>query len=375
MEPLRVLHVFGGLDSGGAESRTMDIYRKLDKDKVQFDFLIHTNKKGFFEDEILNMGGRIHRVPRLSFKTIFAYSNAVKNFFNSHPEYKIVHGHMLSTAFIYLKIAKSKGVPVRIAHSRSGSRAQKDVVAKIKNFTDKLSRLHATHLFAVSKLAGYGAFNKKRVESGEVKIIPNAIDSKRYNFNENKRNEIREKLGLNNNLVIGHIGRFSPQKNHLFILNVFTEIQKNQPKSKLVLIGDGPMQSQIKEKITALDLEDSAFLLGVREDVQDLLQAMDVLLFPSTHEGLPGVVLEAQAAGLPSVISDTITDEVKITDLVKYISLTMEKDDWAKEVINMVMETERENTHESIVKVGYDIASVAKWYESFYLDSINKVTK
>lgn len=373
MEPIRILHVFGGLDSGGAESRTMDIYRNINKNKVQFDFLIHTSKKGFFEDEILKMGGKIHRVPQFNLKSIFSYPRAIKKFFRSHPEYKVVHGHMLSTAFIYLSIAKNQSVPIRIAHSRSGSRAQKNIINKVKNLTDKLSRFYATHKFAVSKIAGYGAFGKKRVDSKEVKVIPNAIDSKKYIFSESIRNRLREEKSLSNDFVMGHIGRFAPQKNHLFLLEVFAEVQKKIRNSRLVLVGDGSMRSQILDKITALGLEESVTLLGVRNDVKDLLQAMDVLVFPSTHEGLPGVVLEAQASGLPSVISNAITKEVNITDLVEYESLDEGAKHWASTIVNIAMTTRRKNMHGEFVESGYDIVKVSKQYQSFYLDCIKNI--
>jgi len=371
MEPIRVLHVFGWLESGGAESRTMDIYRHIDKEKIQFDFLIHTNKVGFFEEEIRSMGGNIYRVPKFNFINFFKYRKAIEEFIKRHPEYKINHGHMLSTAFIYMKIARLRQVPVRIVHSRSGSSAQKTIISFVKKLTNKLSRFNATHLFAVSKIAGYGAFNKKLVDSGKVNVIPNAIDSKKYSFNDEIRNQIRDDLNLKDSIVIGHIGRLTLQKNHIFLLDIFSEIAKKVSNSKLVLIGDGELRSQIKDKIKALDLEGKVIMLGIRDDVPLLLQAMDVLLFPSTHEGLPGVVLESQASGLPSVISSAITKEVKITDLVKYISLTQSKEYWAKEVLKTIDETKREDIHKSIVEAGYDIISIAKWYENFYLQNYN----
>src|SRR5699024_2753669 len=251
--------------------------------------------------------------------------------------------------------------------SRSGSSAQKTIISFVKKLTNKLSRFNATHLFAVSKIAGYGAFNKKLVDSGKVNVIPNAIDSKKYSFNDEIRNQIRDDLNLKDSIVIGHIGRLTLQKNHIFLLDIFSEIAKKVSNSKLVLIGDGELRSQIKD----LDLDGKVIMLGIRDDVPLLLQAMDVLLFPSTHEGLPGVVLESQASGLPSVISSAITKEVKITDLVKYISLTQSKEYWAKEVLKTIDETKREDIHKSIVEAGYDIISIAKWYENFYLQNYN----
>lgn len=372
MQPIRILHVFGSLGSGGAESRTMDIYREIDKNKVQFDFLIHTNNKGFFEDEITRMGGKVYRVPRLGLQTLLSYPKAVIKFYQSHPEFKIIHGHLLSTSFIYLSIAKARKVPVRIAHSRCASRAEKDIVNKIKNATEKLSRFYATHLFAVSKLAGIDAFGKKRVEQKKVKIIPNAINSKKFTFDANKRKTFRNKLNLKDNFVVGHIGRFVTQKNHFFLLEIFSRILKIRPEAKLMLVGDGAMRPKIEGKIEQLKIKSSIILLGIRDDVGDLLQAMDVLLLPSIQEGFPGVVLEAQAAGLPCVISSAITDEVKLTELVEYVPLKNSSEDWAKKVIHASEPHNRINTYDDIVTAGYDIIEVAKWYETFYLNTIEK---
>lgn len=370
MNCIRVLHVLGTLDSGGAESRTMDIYRKIDREKVQFDFLIHTEKKCFFEDEIYALGGRIYRMPQRTLKNSFKYYKKLKRFFNQHKEYKIVHGHSLSSGFLYLSIAKKCGASVCIAHSRCGLTNHSDFVSKIKRNFKKLSRFYATEKFAVSKIAGIAAFGCKSIERNEVKIIPNGIDAKKYTYNADVREKMRKELNIDNNVVIGHIGRFQQQKNHDFIIEVFSEIHKKEPNSKLILVGDGELKSKIEEKVNTLQLSDSVIFTGVRSDVPDLLQAMDVLLFPSFFEGLPGVVLEAQAAGLPSVISDKITDEVKITDLVEYLPLNKNAEYWAEKLLEFSRKFERRNTYNEIVEAGYDIESVAKWYEDFYLNSI-----
>lgn len=373
MKTIRVLHVFGGLDAGGAESRVMDIYREIDKNKVQFDFLIHTEKKGFFEDEIKEMGGRIFRVPRFGIKTIFSYHRVMNEFFEQYPEYKIIHGHMLSTAFIYLRVAKQYNVPVRIAHSRCGSRTQDNIENMIKEFFKRLSRFYVTDKFAVSKIAGVSAFGKHSVNSGKVKILPNAIKTKKYLYKNEDRNKIRSEFDIKHKFVIGHIGRFQHQKNHDFIIDVFKKVHKQKPNSVLILVGDGDLKTSIEDKVNKLRLKDSVIFTGVRSDVPQLLQGMDVLLFPSFFEGLPGVVLEAQAAGLPCIISDKITQEVKITDLVEYVSLDESAEYWAKKVMKYSQGFERRNTYNEIVEAGYDIESVAKWYQEFYLNTYNRI--
>ena len=379
MQPIRVLHVFGGLDYGGAESRTMDIYRKINRNKVQFDFLIHTNKKGFFEDEISKMGGRIYRVPRLGIRTFFLYQKEINNLFRKHSEYKIIHGHILSTAFIYQRCAKKYGIPIRIAHSRCGNRAEINFENVIKELCERISRFYVTHKFAVSKIAGISVFGNRSVVSGEVKILPNAITAQKYIYNNEIREKIRNEFNANNKFIVGHIGRFQKQKNHEFIIDIFFKVHKNIPKSLLILVGDGDLKLSIENKVNKLGLSDCVVFTGIRSDVPDILQAMDVLLFPSTHEGLPGVVLETQASGLPCVISDRITEEVRITDLVEYVSLTKSAKFWAEKLMKFSKGYVRRNTYKEIVEAGYDIESVTKWYQDFYLEKtkrcINKEKK
>lgn len=367
-EPIRVLHVFGRLDAGGAESRTMDIYRKIDRNKVQFDFAIHTDEECVFSQEIRDLGGKIYSFPRFTGKNFFHYKKCWKQFFKNNPGYKIIHGHQTSTAFIYLQVAKKFSIPVRIAHSRNSN---KD--STIKKYTSKLSRFPATDLLAVSKVAGASEFGNKALRKHEVKIVPNAIDASKYSFDQDTRIKKRNELGLRDNLVVGHIGRLHPQKNHRFLLQIFKSLLSVNTQAKLILVGEGELQNNIKQQVSDLQLENQVYFLGRRSDVPELLQAFDILLFPSWYEGLPGVVLEAQAAGLPSIISDTITDEVKITDLVDYVSLDRQTDYWAKMTFNKATITNRENTYNKVVEAGYDTVAIGKWYEDFYFNNITQV--
>ena len=365
-EPIRVLHVFGRLDSGGAESRTMDIYRQIDKSKVQFDFAIHTEDKCFFTEEVKSLGGRIYSFPRFNGKNYFEYRTKWNEFFKKHPEYRIVHGHQTNTGFVYLREAKLNNVPVRIAHSRNSNKEN-----FIKKHICKLSKLYATHLFAVSKVAGISEFGESAVNKGLVRILPNAIDAKKYSYDEETRKSKRLELGIGNEPVIIHIGRFHPQKNHLFLLDIFSQVIKKEPRAKLLLVGDGLLRSEIIKKISELKIDNSVILTGIRSDVPELLQAADALLFPSLFEGLPGVVLEAQATGIPCIISDSITDEVRITELVKFISIDYDAHYWADELITSLSDIIRRNTYSEIKEMGYDIQNVALIYETFYTQSID----
>ncbi|QKS72606.1 glycosyltransferase family 1 protein [Paenalkalicoccus suaedae] len=362
-KPIRILHVFGRLDSGGAESRTMDIYRSIDRTKIQFDFAIHTSDECYFSAEVRSLGGKIYSFPRFRRNNLFSYKKAWSQFFLRYrSRYEIVHGHQTSTGFIYLNEAKKNGIRTRIAHARNS-----DKDSAVKRLTTRLARFYATELLAVSAPAAKSEFGERLMRSGTVKVIPNAININKYIFNENIRLIKRKEFGLSDELAVVHIGRFHSQKNHHFLLKIFKEVLRKNPNSKLFIVGDGPLKDSIKQTIIELKIEGSVVLTGVRKDVADLLQAMDFLIFPSLFEGLPGVVLEAQAAGLPCIISESITDEVKVTDLVEYASLNESEENWADKVLRKLDKSYRKDTFEEIANKGFDINSVAKWYEEFYL--------
>ena len=359
---VRVLHVFGRLDSGGAESRTMDIYRHIDRSKVQFDFAVHTEDECFFSQEVRQLGGRIHAFPRFKGTNYREYKKAWDDFFQNHPEYDIIHGHMTTTAFIYLKRAKKHGLKKRIMHARN---ANKDTV--IKYVLSRLGKKYATDLFAVSKLAGLSEFGKKAFKNNQVQIIPNAIEVDKYTFDEHSREHYRNEFQLSNdNKAIIHIGRFHKQKNHEFLIDIFSELRKNHSNYELFLVGDGPLKKEIMDKVKQLSLEEHVWFLGVRDDVPKLLSAMDMLVFPSLYEGLPGVVLEAQASGLPCFISDQITKEVVLSDNVKQISLNQDKNDWIETIIKCNVEEDRIQQANILKQQGFDIVDVASFYQDLY---------
>ncbi|WP_096185788.1 glycosyltransferase family 1 protein [Evansella halocellulosilytica] len=360
-EPVkRVLHVFGRLDSGGAESRTMDIYRSIDRSKIQFDFAIHTKDECFFSDEVRSLGGKIFNFPRFTGKNYFKYKKAWRSFFKKHPEYDIIHGHQTSTGFIYLNEALKNDVKVRIAHARNSN---KD--SRIKRFTTKLARYYASDLFAVSRLAGISEFGKKLVADGTVKVIPNAIDVEKYKFDEGVRNRVRKDLLLEDELAVIHIGRFHPQKNHNFLIDVFNVLLEKDKNAKLFLVGDGGLRNNIEEKIKELKLENKVEILGIRSDVPELLQGMDLLLFPSFFEGLPGVVLEAQAAGLPCIISNSITNEVLVTNRVYKLDLGWGAHTWAEKVTDMDFFHDK-RIQNRLVNKKFGIHNIKNFYETFY---------
>lgn len=361
---LRVLQIVTKMDVGGLESRLMDIYRQIDKTRVQFDFYTCDNDSGYFDKEIEEMGGIIHKGFCLNWKNTKSIPAHFCSFLSQHPEYTVVHCHMNSWSGLILKGAYNAGAPVRIAHSR-GAIEGFSMQNTYKNIIKKSVNKYATHRFSVSEKAAIWLFGKRTVADGNVKIWPNAIDAVKFIFNENIRLDKRKEFDLEDKCVIMHVGNITPPKNHAFLLEIFKQFHNLVEQSVLLLIGSDFMNGAIQEKAKSLDCSESILFLGQRTDVSELLQAADVFVFPSLHEGLPGAVLEAQAAGLPCLISDTISEEIKITNLVKQLPLKEKPIFWAENICNM-MQIKRENTYEQICASGYDIKSLAEKLTDFY---------
>lgn len=365
--PIRVLHVLGTTNLGGAESRIMELYRCMDRSRVQFDFLVHTKEEGHYSKEIRELGGRIYSVARFRLVNLTEYQKELKAFFQEHREFAAVQGHMTSTASIYLPIAKKENpFVVTIAHARSAGvdRGAKGYVTKLLRSSLKRK---ADYCFTCSEEAGVAVFGRKWVEQGNVWTIPNAIDASRFQYNDGVRREIREELGLQDKFVLGHVGRFGFMKNHAFLVDVFAELCKMREDMALVLIGKGEEEEKIHEKLRALSLEDKALFLGNRFDVERYYQAFDYFVFPSIFEGFPGSVAEAQVAGLHCLVSDRITREAALTKLVSYRSIDEEPKLWAEEILrNADAARVRENTREAIVKKGFDVRTQAALMEEFY---------
>ncbi len=375
-EPVRVLHVLGGLSLGGAESRVMDLYRCMDRDKVQFDFLIHRRdigsaayQKHFYEEEVEALGGRVYALPKFMVYNYVSYRRAVRDFFQSHHEFAVVQGHMTSTASIYLPQAKKAGVPVVCAHARSAG-----VDKGIKGIVTKLLRLpllkKADYCLACSKEAGEAVFGPKWAGSPKARLVPNAIDAQRFQYNTTLREKVRTELSLADSFVIGHVGRFHFAKNHEFLLAIFGRLHQNLDKKgktcKLLLLGEGDGMAAAKAQAAALGVEKDVLFLGNRKDVEAYYQAFDLFLFPSRFEGLPGTVVEAQAAGLRCIISDRITTEVGISELVSFHSLEDGEEQWAEEV-ERSLSYERKDGCEAVKKAGFDVREQARRLERFYL--------
>lgn len=369
MSLIRVLYILPALNfCGGMENYAMNYYRRIDKDKVQIDFITHTNLELSFKNEIESLGGKVYQFPVFSIKNFKLIQKKINEFFIFHKnEYSIIHCHMANAAYFYFRVAKKYGINIRILHSHQPSAADK-ITHKIRNYPLLyLGNKLATHRVACTELAGKFLFKNK-----PFIIIKNAIDAKKFNFNYNIRAELRKKLNLENKFVIGHIGRFCAQKNQKFLLEIFKEVLKKNKNAYLILIGDGEDKQKIKECIKKLNLMNKVKIIPPCENVNDYYQAFDTFVFPSLYEGLGIVLIEAQCAGLMVYTgNENIPKDVKVTSNLQFISLKESANIWADDILNNTNYI-RKNHYEEIKKSGYDIDNEVKILENYYLSLINK---
>jgi len=362
---LRVLQVLGKTSLGGAESRIMDLYRHMDREQIQFDFLIHYKEKGYFDDEIKRLGGNIYYLPSFRVYNYFTYKKACRRFFEEHSYFAAVHGHMTSTAAIYLPEAKRAGIPLTIAHARSAGvdNGVKGLITKLlrKNLYRKCDKM-----FACSDLAAEAVFGKKRYKENRVTILPNAVDTKDFLPNEEVRIQLRRQYCLEDKFVIGHVGRFHYAKNHGFLLEIFAQILKQKDNAMLMLLGDGPLKEETKQKAKDMGIDERVIFTGNQTPVAPFYQVFDFFLFPSRFEGLPGTVVEAQAAGLKCLISDTITKQVKATEWVSFMSIEDPAKKWADEVLRWEAQPEEESVNCNLADTDFDVNNQVEFYKELY---------
>lgn len=360
-QPVRVLHVLSGLNSGGAESFIMNMYRHMDRSKVQFDFLLRS-RDNIFESELQQMGSNVYitaSFPRHFIQNTFqTYS-----FFKNH-RYDIVHVH--ANALLYmtaLQCARLNGVNCRIIHSHNSAMAHMKLLP-IHNFNKKHIQKLATDYFACSDSAGKWMFENQFV------VISNAIDTDAFDFNVEKRNAVRRELGIDEEtLVIGNIGRFTDQKNHAFLVDTFYEIVRQRPASELLLVGDGPLNQEIRNRVQKLNLSDNVRFLGVRNDVSSIINAFDVFAFPSLYEGFPVAIVEAQANGLKIFCSEAVSQQALFLDSAQVVSLTLGPKYWAKCILDA--DKTRIIARSKIEEAGFNVRVEAKKLQDFYLSKID----
>lgn len=357
---------------GGIESVIMNIYRNIDRTKVQFDFLLpHNMGTMAFEDEVLQMGGRIFRIIYSQKESFVKAKECFLEYFREHPELKAVHLHCNFPYAFPLKVAKKAKIPMRIIHAHSSamlfeqSKGLKSKIRSIRNFIVHRQIKNAPNMyFSCSDLAAKSTF-----KSDKYVWIKNGVELENFEYNSQIRNEIREKYEIKESeRLIGAVGRICAVKNSFFVLEIFKEYTKLNPDSKLVYIGDGEWKSKIEDKVREYGLEGKVIFPGMIADTHKWYHALDMLLLPSLFEGLPVVLVEGQAAGIPCIASDTITQQVKVTELVKYKSNKLPAEEWAKDIkVILEKKTDRAQYKDEMYKAGFDVKSMAKEVEQFYM--------
>ena len=283
-EKIIVAHIMGKWNGGGVESVVMNYYRNIDRNRIQFHFLCDEDSTDIPYEEIEKLGGKVIVIP--PYQKLFKYQKELYRIFKEN-NYKIIHSHINALSVFPLRIAKKAGVPIRIAHSHSTSNKKEWKKNILKMILRPFSKLYANNYFACTEYAGKWLFGKKVVERKELNVINNAIDLKKFEFNENTREDLRKELGIKEDvLVIGHVGRFMKQKNHEFFIDVFEKAIKQDDNIYLILVGQGPLEDKIKEMAKEKGIEDKILFLGQRNDVNKLYQAMDIFVLPSLYEGL-----------------------------------------------------------------------------------------
>lgn len=354
----RVLCIVGSMNAGGAETFLMKMYRRLDKTKYQMDFAVAVNEKGFYDDEIVAMGGKIFHITPKS-RGLLKNFKDIKNLVRTEDYKYVLRTSQHSLSALELFAAQLGGANKRVFRSSNSNTVTGSKKSRIlHNLCAFMPRFFANVKMAPSTEAAEFMFGKNTVKKEKVFLMHNAVDLDIYKYDEDARTQVRRELNLENKNVVGHVGRFSTQKNHSFLIDVFNEIVKKDANAHLVLVGIGELMDEIREKVKNYNLSEKVTFLGSRSDVPRLLNAFDVLLFPSFYEGMPNVVIESQAAGLSCVVSDTITKEADITGLVTYLPLSAGAEKWCDTVLEKGG-TARKNQKEAFVKNGYDIQSAA----------------
>lgn len=360
---VRILQVLDKIsENSGVSSVVMNYYEHLNSNEIVFDFMVNEEVEAKTKIELEKRGSKIYLMPKLAGKTIPCYRKELKAFFKEHKgEYSIIHGHIPNAAMFYLTTAKKYGVPIRIIHSHN-ARGADGVYKKIRNyFLNHLGIYAANRYFACSYLAADYLFGKKNRE--KVTILPNAINIERFRFNEEKRKQLRKTYQVENRFVIGHVGRFVEQKNHIFMIEIAKELKRKSDDFVMIFVGEGELQNQIKKKIEEEHLESNIIFTGSVKNVEDYLQMMDVFILPSLYEGLPVVGVEAQANGLACVFSNQVTREVELMKEIYFLPL--ERDLWIQK-IEELREKPRNKTVDVLEEKGFSIERESIRLEKIY---------
>ena len=362
-EPIRVLHVFGALNPGGVETFVMNNYRAMDTNEVQFDFALTQGKKSFFDDEVLERGGRI-----FYFDTSKSMMANLTEIIEKNGPFAAVHSHVYFYSGMVLKNAKAHNIPVRIAHAHNTSFGQVYTLKRraYEWLMRKMILKNATDMFGCSSDACRFVFGDDIMSDPRCSVLCNGFDVEAYKFSEEKREAIRKEYNLEGKFVVGHVGRFEDQKNHTQLVEQFAAIKAKKADAVLLCVGRGSLMDEIREKCEKLGISDSVIFAGAQKDTPSYYSAMDVFLFPSLYEGLGSVLIEAQANGLHCVTTaELVPEDINVVGTAKFVALSASADEWAETVLSMP-ERETGAWCNEKVKESYDSRLIADKLRKVY---------
>jgi glycosyltransferase involved in cell wall biosynthesis len=363
---IRVLHVLSSLNGGGVENLLLNYYKNMKKGDIKFDFIVQGNDKGLLEPIFEELNSKVYHIPS-KHDSLLNNLSSMKSII-SNGNYDVVHAHQGVMSVFPLYYAYKAGVDIRIAHSHLAYIKKSIFRRQIDNMLKVFLKKYSNYWFACSLDAGKSLWGERAVKNNKVYIMKNAINIDKFTYNWENRSRKRKELKVEDRFVIGSIGRFTYQKNHKYLIEIFNEVYKRESNTVLLLVGTGELENEIKEQVKKLGLKDAVKFLGVRTDVHEIMQAMDIFLLPSRYEGLGIVYVEAQASGLVTFASDKVVpSEAKSSELMHFVSLQRSPQYWANEILKYKYEYVRKDMSCEIKKNGYDVKQEAQKLEDFYL--------
>lgn len=371
-DKIKICHVVGGLHGGGVEAVIYNHFSHMDLDKFEVHVISNSPSIEECENDFKELGCIIHVLPERR-KDFIGNLKQTIHIFKKY-KFDVLHVHMNLNCFYHTFLGKICGIPIRIAHAHLVEYPKSPIKKAIDGVKKRLTRWTANRYFACGKSAATYLFGAKNVNQENVYILNNAISVSNFSYDEAMRNKIREELGISDStLVLGHIGRFTEQKNHDFLIEIFSEVVRKTDDTLLLLFGKGELEDDIKKKVNELGLSDYVKFMGVHNDVYKYYQAMDAFVFPSLYEGLGIVLVEAQTAGLYCYSADTVPPEVKISDLVRFIPLQKKPTYWCEKILMNGMNPNRTGMQKYVERAGYEINLSSKKLQKWYIDSVNNL--
>lgn len=371
-EILRVLHITTKMSYGGVQQFLMNYYRKIDKNKIQFDFIVQTKEKGIFDDEIIKNGGRIFNLTSFSTNRI-KFQKELQSIFKKYPEYQIVHVHQNFSNIIPLRVARKMGIPVRISHSHNNYKTTNNYRKLLRSIFKLFIPFYATNLWACSIPSAEWLYGKRQVRRKNYLVINNAIETDSFNFNYEKRLDLRSILGLGDKFVLICVGTLNSRKNQERTINIFTELNSVNRNTVLLLLGDGENKNQLQSQAKENGVADSVIFVGAVSNVNEYYFAADCFITNSIAEGLPFVIIEAQKTGLPCIVSEAIPEEAKVIENFYRLN-----NNFINTWVDTILEISKKHCLENVIErknidiVDYDISKKAIWLENIYKTEYTK---